>query len=136
MPKRPEAWPRLAHRFGIHRIERAEGFGVEVDFAAVAAFGFFEFLIAKEDGAGDDAGLELIQHDRARLGVQAGGSISIPPFVGGQIVQKDLRLHLVDAFNPTNPFWNDRSSAKFRTAGMSRRMSRPPSCSLQLAAER
>ena len=56
-----------------------------------------EFLIAKKDSAGDDAGAILKKHERPRLGAQPAARIPISALPEGQFTPEDPRLHLLDA---------------------------------------
>jgi hypothetical protein len=109
--------PDFAHGFKIERLERSDGFRIKVYRTAEAVLWLLESFVAQEDGAGDDAGSELEQHDRVGRGIQACGEIAPPAFASGQLAPKEVLLHLFDgalakAFDPV-AHWKNPNCGNF-----------------------
>lgn len=96
MAEGAEGGTDLAHGGDVEWVEGAEGGGVEVEDAAEVFLGWVEFLIAREDRAGDDAGLKLEKHERAGVATQAGGLVVVTAAHRGEFAQEDIALHVFD----------------------------------------
>ena len=65
--------------------------------AGAAAARAGELLVADEDGAGDDAGLKLEQHDGAGRRAQARARVAESSAALGQVAEEEPPLHIFDA---------------------------------------